>query len=119
MDLATVFGAFLVLLGAAGIFLAAVLVRRSLGLEDTLRARIEDTAQALRVEAKAVYEQAEALLDDARAIRNREYGRKGGRPPKQAPEDPNGQVNWDRETYIAHVTRTGRAIPEVEAKLGL
>lgn len=115
MDATTVFGGFLVLLGCASIIFGALLARRSFGLEDQLVRKIQVTTDALRVEAKEVYAQAEEMLDAARAARNRESGRKGGRPPKaDTPElDP---TTWTREAYMQHLERSGRTIPELEAR---
>jgi len=109
----TVFGWFAVLIGVGAIGIGGVLALRSLRAEDRLKTTLERALDAVRVEAKAVYDQAEQLLDEARATRNREVGKRGGRPKAENGEAPQFT---SREQYLAYVEKHGRTIPEWEAR---
>jgi len=116
MDASTVFWGFLVAIVAIfalfGGFQLAVALRGALRIKTELEERIATAEAAIRLEAKGLYEQAEAMFDEARAVRNREHGKRGGRPPN-GPALP--EVS-SKDEYLALVERTGKTIPELERR---
>lgn len=84
MPISTVIGLFAVAIGCLAIALGMVLALRSLRMEDSLRKELISWRDASKLETQVVRDQAEELLAEARTIRNRENGRRGGRPPIEA-----------------------------------
>jgi hypothetical protein len=116
MDASTVFWGFVVAIVAIfalfGGFQLAVALRGALRIKTQLEERIASAEAAIRLEAKGLYEQAEAMFDEARAARNRENGKRGGRPKDTPPQAEIGS----RDEYLALVERTGKTIPEFERR---
>jgi hypothetical protein len=117
MDASAVFGWFLFAIVAIfalfGGFQLGVALRAALRIKTELEQRIASAEAAIRLEAKGLYEQAEAMFDEARAARNRVNGAKGGRPSKDTPPQP--EIG-SRDEYLALVERTGKTIPEFERR---
>jgi len=77
------------------------------------RAEIQEQLDLMRREIKSVADEAEDLLDRARADRARANGRRGGRPPTAEAAEP----ALTPDDYIRHLERGGRPIPALESRL--
>lgn len=113
--------AFSALAGLIGAIVAWFAMSRALSVEDRMRQEASAALAKGRADFVGLAESVEEMIEEARNVRRRENGRKGGRPPAQPqnPELQNGEEAWTMESYRAHLDRTGRSLPQVERMLGL